>query len=197
MQSKTVLWIATASTTVLAGAAALYGRVRTSAVDWLDKQGAFNSIRAERTESLKNLYGAETIAHARLDTEYPVNDPATLPQMNEINKRWWTQKSGIIHRKGADTFSGAWDALPSKAKTRALGFASVISVAAGGITYGLGHLFKSSPGRSDGGGDNSAGGYYGGGYWGGGDGGHHGGGHGGDCGGGFFGGGCGGGHGGF
>lgn len=135
MQDKTALWLTTTTVSALAGLGAFYLKVKSAAIQLLDKQGAFDTIRAERTASLVNLYGAPALEHKKLDTEFPIKDRATVPAMREINKKWWTQKRDIVHRKGADTFQGALNMLPAKEKNKALGFAAVTSVVAGSITY--------------------------------------------------------------
>ncbi len=137
MQNKPIIWIATVSASVLAGAIAFYGNVRNFAVQALDKEGAFNAIRAQRTQSLANIYGPDVIARApkALEKEFPINDPATKPAVQKINQRWWTQKRDIVHKKNVDNFSGAWSVLPASKKAQALGFSAVLSVAAGALTY--------------------------------------------------------------
>jgi len=202
MNSKTSIWLWTASAAVVTGAVSLYSKVKTAAVRHLNEMGVFKKAQDERLDALRQLPEAEcgeALKKAEKECiDISLEDEGQKKKgkwvesaaARKINQSYREKKHDIIHGYGADSFMGAWNILAQEEKTKAMGYSAVNAIVAGGLTYAIVHSSRKNRGKGKGRNGNGCGaGGCGHGHGGGGHGCGHGCGGGGGCGGGCGGGG--------
>lgn len=159
MDKKAETWLWTISVAAVTGAASLYRSVKFLAVRHLNADGAFEKAKMDRIDEIHQV--SKQDGGKRQSTIPDDTTPAGSKNWQgyvdgrAINKRYMDKKRAIIHDKGADNFSGAWDMLSSKEKTDALSFSAVASIVAGGVTYAISSALKTPVKKGRGGGSST------------------------------------------
>lgn len=157
MNGKAQTWLWTLGVGTLAGAATLYVKAKSLAVQHLNKIGMFKEAQIERLQELRELpqsTATDAIQKAEKLLSHPELEEEEKPQPKQtkqwagndnvirINQRYRNKKQAIIHQHGADNMAGAWAILDGGEKNKALAFSGVTSVVAGGLTYAIAHSMR-------------------------------------------------------
>lgn len=145
-------WIAASLAAAGASAITLYTTVKQSALRKLWHDGDLKQAQKERLDAemeIRRTQPPEMFGESR----------ETRKQFAEVQKHWREKVDMVAQAKGVDTFSGAWQSLSSKARTKCVAFSAGAGVLVGAITRGLTN--PKYAGRSGGtSGDGGDGGYW-------------------------------------